>query len=127
MNELIKEFQGENEYVTETLQALKETMDRKKKTIVELAAIATFLQNAYNGMENLLKRTLKFKGIHIPASDSWHKDLLDLYVINHVISFELSKKLDEYRAFRHFFVHGYGITLNKEKLLPLAVNLPDLW
>ena len=44
-----------------------------------------------------------------------------------LISLELSKRLDEYRAFRHFSIHGYGIMLDKEKLMPLATNLPDLW
>ena len=44
-----------------------------------------------------------------------------------IISSGLSRRLDEYRAFRHFFVHGYGIMLDKEKLMPLAENLPDLW
>jgi len=63
----------------------------------------------------------------IPVSESWHKDLLDLSVINQIISLELSKRLDEYRAFRHFFVHGYGIMIDKEKLMPLAENLPNLW
>nr|QNO52077.1 hypothetical protein IPGHNFGK_00033 [Methanosarcinales archaeon ANME-1 ERB6] len=44
-----------------------------------------------------------------------------------IISLELSKRLDEYRAFRHFSIHGYGVLLDKEKLMPLAGNLPDLW
>ncbi|MFQ6056652.1 MAG: hypothetical protein ACE5J3_11800 [Methanosarcinales archaeon] len=66
-------------------------------------------------------------GISVPISESWHKNLLDLSVDNQIISLELSKRLDEYRAFRHFFVHGYGIMLDKEKLMPLAENLPDLW
>ena len=127
MTKLIKEFQIEKENILKTLNALKEAMDRETKTIVELAAIATFIHNIYNGMENLLKRTLKFKKITVPASESWHKDLLDLSVNNKTISFGLSKKLEEYLAFRHFFIHGYGIILNKEKLMPLAKNLPNLW
>ncbi|RZN34937.1 MAG: hypothetical protein EF813_09525 [Methanosarcinales archaeon] len=108
-------------------RALNEALQRKEKTVVELAAISTFLQNTYNGMENILKRVLKFKRISIPVSASWHKDLLDLSVNNQIISLELSKKLDEYRAFRHFFIHGYGVLLDKERLMPLADSLPDLW
>lgn len=127
MNELLREVQSEKEYILDTLQALKEVLDRKEKTIVELAAIATFLQNIYNGIENMLKRVLKFKGISFSFSESWHKDLLDISVDNQIISLELLRKLDEYRAFRHFSIHGYGITLDKEKLMPLTENLPDLW
>jgi uncharacterized protein YutE (UPF0331/DUF86 family) len=127
MDELLREISAEREHILNTLHALKEALERKEKTIVELAAIATFLQNTYNGMENILKRILKFKVISIPVSESFHKDLLDLSVDNQIISFELSKKLDEYRAFRHFFIHGYGIMLDEEKLMPLAENLPNIW
>ena len=127
MDELLREVQAEKEHILDTLRALNEALGRKEKTVVELAAISTFLQNTYNGMENMLKRVLKFKGISIPVSESWHKDLLDLSVNNQIISLELSKRLDEYRAFRHFFMHGYGIMLDREKLMPLAENLPDLW
>ena len=127
MDELLREVEAEKEHIQATLQALKEALERKEKTVVELAAIATFLQNAYNGIENILKRILKYEGISVPLSESWHKDLLDLSVDRQIISSGLSRKLDEYRAFRHFFVHGYGIMLDKEKLMPLAENLPDLW
>ncbi len=127
MNRLIREFQAEKEYILNTLEALKKAMNRKTITVVELAAISTFLHNTYNGIENILKRTLIFKEILIPDSGYWHKQLLDLSINNKIISLELSKKLDEYRAFRHFFVHGYGIILEKDKLLPLAEKIPNLW
>jgi len=127
MDDLLREVQAEKEYILDTFRALNEALQRKEKTVVELAAISTFLQNTYNGMENILKRVLKFKRVSIPVSASWHKDLLDLAVNNQIISLELSKKLDEYRAFRHFFIHGYGVLLDKERLMPLADSLPDLW
>lgn len=127
MDELLQEIEAGKEYILDTLQALKKALRRGEKGVVELAAIATFLHNTYNGIENILKRFLKFKGIPILPSESWHKDLLDLSVDNRIISLKLSKRLDEYRAFRHFFIHGYGVTLEREKLLPLAENLPDVW
>ena len=127
MDKLFREVQAEKEYVLDTFRALNEALQRKEKTVVELAAISTFLQNTYNGIENILKRLLKFKGISMPVSGSWHKDLLDLAVNNQIISLELSKRLDEYRAFRHFSIHGYGVLLDKEKLMPIAESLPYLW
>ncbi len=127
MDDLLLEIEADKEYILETLQALTQASDRKEKTIIELAAISVFLQNTYNGMENILKRVLKYSGVTIKTTDSWHKDLLDLSVENQIISTELLHRLDEYRAFRHFFIHGYGVMVDKEKLLPLAVNLPDLW
>ena len=127
MDELLREVQAEKEYILDTFRALNEALQRKEKTIVELAAISTFLQNTYNGMENILKRLLKFNGMSVPVSGSWHKDLLDLAVNTQIISLGLSKRLDEYRAFRHFSIHGYGVLLDKEKLMPIAESLPYLW
>ncbi len=127
MDELRREIAAEKEHIRETLQTLQTVLERRKKTVVELAAISTFVQNTYNGMENILKRILKFKGVEMLPSDSSHKNLLGLSVKNKIMSLELSKKFDEYRAFRHFFVHGYGIMLDKEKVLPLAENLPKVW
>ncbi len=127
MDRFINEIEAEKEQMETTLDALEEAMKRREMTIIELAAIATFLQNTYSGIENSLKRILKFKGISIPSSKSWHKDLLDLSVDKNIISKELSNKLNEYLAFRHFFTHGYGVKLEKEKLIPLAENLPTIW
>lgn len=127
MDDLLREVQAEKRIYFGYVSSIKRSIERKEKTVVELAAISTFLQNTYNGMENILKRVLKFKRVSIPVSASWHKDLLDLSVNNQIISLELSKKLDEYRAFRHFFIHGYGVLLDKERLMPLADSLPDLW
>lgn len=127
IDELIQEIEAEKEHIIYTLDALRKTLSRKEITFVEIAAVATFIQNAYNGIENILKRTLKYMKIPIRFSESWHKDLLELSAENRIISFELMKRLDEYRAFRHFFVHGYGIMLDKKKLMPLAKKLPRLW
>ncbi len=127
MDELLREIAAEKEYIDQTFTALEEALNRQEKTIVELAAIATFLHNFYNGTENLLKRVLKFKKVPIPDSASSHKDLLDLAANQNIISLNLSKALDEYRAFRHFFVHGYSVRLNETKLRPLAEHLPNVW
>lgn len=80
MVNLLKEIEVEKDNVKEALANLNETLARKEKSIVELAAIATFLHNIYNGTENILKRILKASGSDIPKSETWHKDLLELSV-----------------------------------------------
>lgn len=127
MDDLLEDIAAETERLNATLKALERTLRRKRRTFVELAAIATCLHNAYSGIENLLKLILKYLNVPLPESSTFHKDLLALAVEQEIIPQHLLEALDEYRAFRHFFVHGYGILLQEAPLQPLAENLPEVW
>ena len=127
MGNLAKQILAEKENVEIALSNLKETMAREKKSVIELAAIGTFLHNIYNGIENILKQILKLKNVEMPKSDTWHKDLLNLSVSLGIISERLSDELYEYLTFRHFFVHAYGFSLEESPLEDLADNIPEIW
>lgn len=127
MGDISKQILAEKENVEKALSNLKEAIEREKKSVVELAAMGTFLHNIYNGIENILKQILKAKDVEIPKSDTWHKDLLNLSVSLGVISEDLSDELYEYLTFRHFFVHAYGFSLEESPLEDLANNIPEIW
>ena len=127
MDDLHRRILAEKENVEITLSNLKDAMARNEKTVIELAAIATFLHNIYNGIENILKQILKAKGIDIPESATWHKELLNLSESQGIISGKLSDQLYEYLTFRHFFVHAYGFMLDEAHLEVLANNIQDVW
>ena len=127
MDKLPAQILAEKENIEYALSNLKDALNRKEKSVIELAAIGTFLHNIYNGMENILKQILKIKGINIPKSDTWYKDLLALSVSNGLIPNELSDKLYEYLTFRHFFVHAYGFMLEELHLENLVNNIPEVW
>jgi len=127
MDELFEDIEAEKERISDTLAALQKTLRRKRRTFVELSAIATCLHNVYSGIENLLKRVIKYIKIPLPDSATSHKDLLTLAVEHEIIEQETLEALDEYRAFRHFFVHGYGVLLDEAQIHPLAQNLPNVW
>ena len=127
MDKLAEEIAIEREYITQTLSTLRKALERPEKSDIELTAIGACLHHCYNGIENILKRVLKFQKILIPDSPSSHKDLLDIALQQGLISDEVSENLDSYRGFRHFFVHGYGAMLREEDLEPLALKLPDVW
>jgi len=127
MVDLARKIAAEKENVERALANLKDAMGRTKRSTVELAAIATFLHNIYNGIENILKQVLKAKGAEIPKSETSHKDLLDLSVSKGIIPEKLSDKLYEYLTFRHFFVHAYGFMLEETHLEDLVNNIPDVW
>src|SRR3989338_1796114 len=103
MDNIIEQIAAERENVEKALNDLKTAMNRKEKTVIELAAIATFLHNIYNGIENILKQIIKAKAMSMPSSETWHKDLLNLSVSIGIITEELASELYTYLAFRHFF------------------------
>ena len=70
MDKLLEEISIEEEYIRKTLQLLKKTLNRSEKSAIELSAIGSFLHHCYNGIENILKRILKFKEVKIPDSAS---------------------------------------------------------
>ena len=76
MVKLSEKIEAEKENVDRTLANLKEVMERDEKGVIELSAMATFLNNFYNGVENILKQSLKATGINIPKSERWHRELL---------------------------------------------------
>lgn len=127
MDSLTKEILAEKENVEEALNNLKEALARTNKSVIELSAIAAFLHNVYNGIENILKQTLKVKGIKIPKTETWHKDLLNTSASNGIISGKIADELYEYLTFRHFFIHGYGFMLDEKQLEGLASDIPNIW
>lgn len=127
MDNLPRQISAEVENVEAALRNLEETMARPIKTVVELAAMGTFLHNVYNGIENILKQTLKLRSIQLAKGENWHKELLNLSVKQGVISAETSDELYEYLTFRHFFVHAYGFMLEEIPLESLVHNIPMVW
>ena len=94
-------------------------------TTVELAAIATFIHNIYNGMENVLKRNLIYRKIEQKDSPTWHKDLLKSASDTKIIPDEMFDILSTYLSFRHFFVHSYSFYLKWDELKPLVTDIED--
>ena len=67
-NTLNKQTSAEKENVQIALDNLNEAMAREEKSFIELAAIGTFINNIYNGIENILKQILRSKNVEIPKS-----------------------------------------------------------
>ncbi len=68
----------------------------------------------------------------IEDSNKWHKELLykmtdDSYGNGSVLSVDLTERLTEYMAFRHFYRHAYSFQLSWDKLQPLVINLESIW
>lgn len=105
---------------------------KKDATEANIAALAVYLMNFYNGVENIMKRCAREYYKKSPEGDDWHKQLLMQScsrVNNSVPLFdkEIMDSLYHYLTFRHFFIHGYGFKLKKEKMEPLIIEIDELW
>ncbi|MHB8844711.1 MAG: ribonuclease toxin HepT-like protein [Nitrospirota bacterium] len=99
--------------------------EKSEYSVAELAAMATFLHNFYNGVENIFKRILYAAGAELKNSPTWHKELLLSTEAAGIISNDLCNTLSNYLSFRHYFVHAYSFTLRWEELRPLVSGVAE--
>jgi len=118
---------AEEENINQALNDLQFALSRPEQTVVEVAALGTFLLNIYTGIENILKQILQAKKLAIPHTSSSHKDLLVLAVAEKIISQSLADELLPFLSFRHFFVHAYGFMLDDKPVRNLAMRIPTVY
>lgn len=97
--------------------------DKDIYSVAELAAIASFLHNIYNGIENILKRILYYKQVNLQADSTWHKNLPKAATHAGIIPDDLHTTLSSYLSFRRFFVHAYSFTLRWQEIKPLVEGI----
>ncbi len=127
MAEIPIKIKAEIDNVTHTLELLRNAYGIENKDINDLAALAVFLHNFYNGVENILKQAFKILNQEMQQTETWHKDLLEQSVYEGLISEKIADDLFEYLAFRHYFIHGYSFNLEEAPLMELSEKVFDVW
>ena len=93
-------------------------------------ALASYLHQFYTGCERILERIAVTIDGGLPRGAYSHANLLAQMARElpgmrpAVLNEALWLRLQDYLAFRHFFRHAYGYTLEWAKLQPLVVNMP---
>lgn len=118
------EFKNIDRVVTELFSVY--SPDRSEYTIAEQAAIATFILNAYNGVENILKQMLIYDKLDITDSPEWHKKVLKKAAELAILPRELYQVFSKYLSFRDFFVYSYIFKINWEELKVLIEAMKDV-
>ncbi len=98
----------------------------KSYTIAEIAAIATFMLNAYNGIENILKEMLLFDKLEVKDSPTWHEEVIKKAAELGILPPDLYQNLSTHLSFRRFFVHTYIFNMKLEELKMLVDGIKGI-
>jgi hypothetical protein len=120
--------------IEETIRAIDDILKRASSGKVhpsDATAGATYLSQCYNGIENILKRLVRFFEATLPDGPNWHADLLMMFCDNRetetpvprLLDDDLFLKLTSLRKFRHVVFHGYSIKFEWE---PVKENLHSI-
>lgn len=119
-------IEAEYEAIEKTLITLpKKALSQLSE--LELAGVATLLNNFYNGIENILKQIFQKQSIKLPDGPSWHQNLILSALQENIISENLANDIKKYLSFRHFTAHGYAFNLNPERLEKLTDNILEVF
>lgn len=89
------------------------------------AALSLYTSNLYSEIEHILKLLVRDAGLEMPASDAWHKQLIEWFVPGNdrslpaLIEPQIKPTIDELRRYRHVARVHSAITLDHSKVLML--------
>jgi predicted nucleotidyltransferase len=113
------------------VKAVQEGVSSEEETPSQFAmnALASYLHQFYTGCERILERMAVRVDGGLPGGAFSHANLLAQMahelpgVRPAILNERLWLSLQDYLAFRHFFRHAYGYTLEWAKLRPLVMGL----
>ena len=117
---------AESENILRTTTLIQNLLDKKKITDYEVIALGKLLQDAYTGIERILRSQLEAKNIKIKKTESWHKEILLNARDQSLVSQEQFYAFRNLLLFRHLQIHGYGYMLEEERLRDLVEPVPRL-
>jgi hypothetical protein len=95
-------------------------------SISEQAALATFMMNAFSGIENILKQMLLYDKLEINNAPGWHEKVLRKAGEIGIVPPELLQKLSGYLSFRNYFIYSYIFNIKWDDMKPLVDEIKDV-
>jgi hypothetical protein len=117
-------IRAERDSILRTIAMIEDLLANEEMSSYETIALGKLLQDVYTGIERILRSRLEQRGIKVPKTESWHKEIL---ARAHRESLLTEKQLEIFRKlllFRHLQIHGYGYMLDEQRLRELAVAVP---
>ena len=117
---------GQKRQVLNVVALIEELLARESLSQIDVIALGTLLQNAYTGIESILRCLLLMKGSKIEKTEGWHQELLQQSAREGFVSDAEFQALRELLKFRHLHMHGYAHTLEEARTRKLAAPVPKL-
>jgi hypothetical protein len=121
------------ETVVQDVVALSKSTTGREITNWEKTAASAYMAQFYTGIENILKRIIKFYNMPLPKTETWHIDLFNLFCSpaekSLPVLFDESLKADltGFRKFRHVVHHGYGFQIEWERMIIGIEKIEDIF
>ena len=117
---------AEKREILKVVALIEEILPRESLSQLEVIGLGTLLQNAYTGIERILRCLLRMKGSSIERTEGWHQALLNQAMREGFVTEVEFRAFMELLKFRHMHVHGYGHMLEEERVRELASAVPKL-
>jgi uncharacterized protein YutE (UPF0331/DUF86 family) len=128
LDELKQYCSGELQNIDRTMNELYSLYEPGKGeySISEQAALATFMMNAFSGIENILKQMLLYDKLEINNAPGWHEKVLRKAGEIGIVPPELLQKLSGYLSFRNYFIYSYIFNIKWDDMKPLVDEIKDV-
>ncbi|MCX7045642.1 MAG: hypothetical protein NTX50_09190 [Candidatus Sumerlaeota bacterium] len=124
MSALNKYLREESANIEITLCLIEELLGKPTLDVHSVVALGTYIQNAYTGVERIIRGFLEAKNIRIEKGEFWHTALLQSALREHMVSERQYGVLLELLKYRHVHIHGYGHLIKELRLREIAAPAP---
>jgi hypothetical protein len=117
-------LQREAADILKTAKMIDDLLGQESLSEYQVIALGTLLQNAYSGVERILRFLMQDRGVKLAKSEDWHKRLLAASHEAGLVTDGEHPIFAELLSFRHLHVHGYAFRLKLPRLRKLAAPIP---
>jgi hypothetical protein len=120
--------------VSEIASLLKDYPSPIIPSLRDISAATSFMTQFYNGLENIMKRIVKYHTIPLPKGEDWHRALAEMFFqfpgstphppLPILFEGETAFRVKEYRKFRHVAMHGYSFGMDWLRIYDLTQTVP---
>lgn len=119
-------LRAERDNILHTTRMIEDLLGHEELSRYETIALGKLLQDAYSGIERILRSKLEQQAIKVHKTESWHKEILARAYQESLLTEQQFEAFRKLLLFRHLQIHGYGFMLDEHRLKELAALIPTV-